>query len=210
MIITQGDVMYRVRMMYNGDCLYRWYFSENTYVKNYDFYYSFQLPIEYENYTCVGSKNKVERITSDVDLQAEMIPPAGDKCTVVFYDDEYIHTIRNIVDIIEVNRGDSITNPPIMEDYEEGDILYRFIGWDATLTNITTNIFTTPFSFIVNNVIIGYRVDKAIIKSDPINRDIIDKIKAFNDTGRDKPIGFGKKIVITIIGILLNNTLEYL
>ena len=96
MIITQGDVMYRVRMMYNGDCLYRWYFSENTYVKNYDFYYSFQLPIEYENYTCVGSKNKVERITSDVDLQAEMIPPAGDKCTVVFYDDEYIHTIRNL------------------------------------------------------------------------------------------------------------------
>ena len=75
---------------------------------------------------------------------------------------------------------------------------------------ITTNIFTTPFSFIVNNVIIGYRVDKAIIKSDPINRDIIDKIKAFIDTGRDKPIGFGKKIVITIIGILLNNTLEYL
>ena len=75
---------------------------------------------------------------------------------------------------------------------------------------ITTKIFTTPFSFIVNKVIIGYNVDKAIINRDPINSDTIDNIKAFNDTGKDKPIGFGNNNVITIIGILLNNTLEYL
>ena len=39
---------------------------------------------------------------------------------------------------------------------------------------ITTKIFTTPFSFIVNKVIIGYNVDKAIINNDPINSDTID------------------------------------
>ena len=145
MIITNGDVMYRVRMMYNGDCLYRWYFAEGTNVINYDFYYSFQLPIEYEGYTCIGSKTKVETITSDVDLEAEMILPPGDICTVVFYD-RFYPTVKNIIKIVEVPYGGSVPSSeiPTMETYYEGDYRCEFVGWNKTLTNVTTNLFVEP------------------------------------------------------------------
>jgi hypothetical protein len=56
----------------------------------------------------------------------------------------------------------------------------------------------------------GYSVDKATINNDPIIKDIIDNINALNETGNDKLNGFGNNKVTTIIGILLNNVLEYL
>ena len=67
-VVTTGDVLYRIRMMYNGDCLYRWYFAKDTKI-GYSSLFGFVLPIEYENYQCVGSYDYYEIATEDIDLE---------------------------------------------------------------------------------------------------------------------------------------------
>ena len=71
---------------------------------------------------------------------------------------------------------------------KKSDIFFNIVGKNGIGTiipdnksAITTKIFTTPFSFIVNNVIMGYSVDKATINNDPIIKDIIDNINALNE-----------------------------
>lgn len=147
MVLTTRDVKYRVRMMYDGDCLYRWYFAPDTNVSNHDFYFSFQLPIEYDGYTVVGSKNKVGVLTGNFDLEAELIPPAGDKCTVVFYDKDYGFSYGSQLTILKietVNKGSSATAPTVENEYYEGSIRYRFVGWSHSYNNVTGNVLTCP------------------------------------------------------------------
>lgn len=145
MIITRGDVMYRVRMMYNGDCLYRWYFAQGTYVYNHDFFYSFTLPIEYDGYTCAGGLDDLGYITSDVDYEVILIPPAKEVATVVFYDETY-PVYLNILSMQSVNIGQSAIAPEIDDHYFNEQMTYRynFVRWSVDFSNVNSNMFIYP------------------------------------------------------------------
>ena len=140
MIVTKGDVLHRVRMMYQGDVLYRWYYSPDTYVSNYHFFYDFQLPIEYDGYECVGCEEVVGYITQDIDLEVVLIKKDDNYCTVVFYSGEYINGDLTILKTEVVPKGGTAT-PPSVPDYDDGRYLYRFDYWNGHYSNVTENEF---------------------------------------------------------------------
>ena len=140
MIVTKGDVLHRVRMMYQGDVLYRWYYSPDTYVSNYHFFYDFQLPIEYDGYECVGCEEVVGYITQDIDLEVVLIKKDDNYCTVVFYSGEYINGDLTILKTEVVPKGGTAT-PPSVPDYDDGRYLYRFDYWNGNYSNVTENEF---------------------------------------------------------------------
>ena len=145
MIMTSGDIMYRVRMMYDGDCLYRWYFGPKTIVFTHNFFFSFALPNEYKNYEVAGSFDELGYLDQDKDCNVILVPPASSTCTVVFYDRTY-PTYVNILDLEIVNKGASAT-PPQVEQYYfnySGTYKYNFKGWSKSYTNVKTNVFTRP------------------------------------------------------------------
>lgn len=149
MVITHGDVLYRIRMMYNGDCLYRWYFAEGTKVRSDHELYKFELPMEYENYRCIGMNAKVDTVTQDLDIELIMVCLDDSICTVVFYDRN-----NNIIEIKNVSVGDSITDTPTLESYYNSDnsVRYDFAGWSSDLTSIKNDLFLSPkFDYVYLN-----------------------------------------------------------
>ena len=138
MIVTQGDVLHRVRMMYNGECLYRWYYAEDSYVSNYHFFYDFQLPIEYEDYECVGCEEVVGYITQNIDLEVVLVKKGEQTTfTVVFYKGLSYGNLT-ILKTETVNKGGSAT-PPIVEPFEDGKYRYIFDYWNGNYQNVTQN-----------------------------------------------------------------------
>ena len=131
-------------MTYQGDSLYRWYYAENTVVANYYFFSDFTLPIEYDGYKCVGCEEFIGNITSDMDLEVVLVPPAGDTCTVVFYTEDYPYGDETILKTEVVNKGASATPPTISDSYIEGNYEYVLTGWSKSYENVTTNVYTYP------------------------------------------------------------------
>ena len=145
MIMTCGDIMYRVRMMYDGDCLYRWYFGPQTIVFTHNFFFSFALPNEYKNYKVAGSFDELGYLDQDKDCEVILVPPASNTCTVVFYDRLY-PTYINILDLQVVNKGSNAT-PPTVEQYYfnyNGTYKYNLTGWSSAYTNVRNNVYTCP------------------------------------------------------------------
>ena len=145
LIVTRGEVLYRVRMMYDGDCLYRYYFAQGTYAFSHDFFYSFALPNEYKGYTVAGSEDELGFINADKDIELILLPPAGATCTVVFYDRTYPYYL-NILDIQQVPKGGSAVAPAVDEYYlnYSGTYRYNLVGWSASYTNVKGNVQTAP------------------------------------------------------------------
>ena len=84
-------------------------------------------------------------ITSDVDLEAELIPPAGDTCTVIFYDKHYmLDNVRNILKTETVTKGGTATPPVIEQEFIEGNHRYEFSHWSISYSNVQGNVLTYP------------------------------------------------------------------
>ena len=75
---------------------------------------------------------------------------------------------------------------------------------------IATKIFTIPFSFIVFNTIIGYKVMIDVTSSVPTIKVKINNIKCIGDAGNDRLNGSGKRDVTNIRGIHLKETIANL
>ena len=151
-VVSEGPVTYRVRFMYNGDCFYRWYYKSGNVFENETKNFTITLPEEYSTgayagYTCVGSKDIVGKVTSDIDIEAELVPPAGDNCYIIFYD-RYYPNLKNVLKVVEVPKGGTVNSndyPSVEQEYFDEDHKYTFSHWSGLSGNITSNLIVSPF-----------------------------------------------------------------
>lgn len=137
-VITYGDVMYRVKLTYQGELLYTYILAEggNLYVWN----FNFMLPIKYEDYRCVGTEvGEAFNVTKDMEVEVILVKNGEEtEFTVVFYG----WNDGEILKIEKVAKGGDAT-PPSMDDIDEfrtiNGGLYRCDGWDEyQYQNITS------------------------------------------------------------------------
>lgn len=127
-VITYGDVMYRVKLTYQGELLYTYILAEggNLYVWN----FNFMLPIKYEDYRCVGTEaGDAFNVTRDMEVEVILVKKGEEtEFTVVFYG----WNDGEILKIEKVAKGGDAT-PPSMDNIDQfrtiAGKLYRFDGW---------------------------------------------------------------------------------
>ncbi|MDE6584733.1 MAG: hypothetical protein K2K15_04960, partial [Anaeroplasmataceae bacterium] len=127
-VITYGDVMYRVKLTYQGELLYTYILAEggNLYVWN----FNFMLPIKYEDYRCVGTEvGDAFNVTKDMEVEVILVKKGEEtEFTVVFYG----WNDGEILKIEKVAKGGDAT-PPSMDNIDQfrtiDGKLYRFDGW---------------------------------------------------------------------------------
>ncbi len=132
-VLTHGETKYRVRMMYEGNVLYRYYVGEHGFIPN---PYGFSLPIELEDYTIAGSMTSLYDITKDMDVDVILVPMKQEDGThtVIFYG---FHEV--ILSVENVSTGGSATPPTAPQTIQEESNTFTFAYWEGKYTGVTYN-----------------------------------------------------------------------
>ncbi len=145
-ILTSGAINHRVRILYQEECLYRFYIADGDSISNWRFE-SIMLPIHLENYSIVGTTSNLTNILSDIDAEAILVEKnQKEQYNVVFYDFNGT-VISNQV----VQEGKDATPPTLSQSQkeffvEEGSYRYKYVftGWPTNYTNVTAFTCVSP------------------------------------------------------------------
>ena len=127
---------YRIRMQYHGDTLYTFYINQNNYSYN-DFYCSFALPTELEEYYIAGCQTDLYNIAEDIDVEIillKKIVPNG--VNVVYYG--FHRKLVSYQTVASVSEAIA-PNIPLTETYK--NVNYNFVSWSDASSDPANNVW---------------------------------------------------------------------
>ncbi len=145
-IVTVGEINHRIRIIYQNECLYRFYLREGDSISNF-MLETIMLPIHLEEYKIVGTTSNLTKVTSDIDAEAVLLKKESkNPYSVVFYDFN-----GTIISTQVVEEGMDATPPVLTQEEKEffvenGSYRYKYVftGWPTTYTNINANTQVYP------------------------------------------------------------------
>lgn len=153
-----GTKTHRVRLMYENLPLYTVLVSHGESIP-YVFLEKFLLPIQYETYECVGTKEDLTNITSDHDIEVVLIPRREqEEFSVIFYNQFY-----RILKVEKVLENGTATPPEIENEIIGADgRTYTFTGWSKEYTNVVKTLKLVAKYVDLTNIIPVFRVDSYV------------------------------------------------